>query len=603
MAFQIAYVFEFIDKYSKVSSHLIRRIGAIERSVKKTGKGFKEFAVVANNSLDKVRVKSTQLKKRLESVNRSEIKARHGFEKFAKSAEKSSRKMQLTLDMLNKSIKKSSREMNRFQKVSGKGFKEFRAEALRAELAQQKLSRATKKQTILQRMQNAIIGNLKFRLASLAVTLAMSGMRLLVDKAKPINKAFVIMSSLTGIVGKDLDFLNKKAFQFARVLGVPLEDVATGFKRVAGLKPELLENVEALAELTKWTLILDAPMEQIEKVSRALVVSLNVYGKTAASAAEHTNILAAAQRKGSAEVIDMALSFLKSGPVAETAAVPFIKLISAIQALGRSGVLKQMAGTSLRTIMIRVAKQSQDSGETFIDVLTRMRDEVFAVEGRLARIEIASKFFGVRQAAAGLILLKNIEFMKEFEQSIKGSNIALDTAKITLSSYEREVNKIWAVWDKTTKNILEDAAPGLLKLHRSWVAFITGLTMAPPLGLGTLISLMSELLADIIDIGNAFLIFWNMVTSPLELTKGWDAFLKRWEDIGILWDLMVNESPQIETIMKAGEIAGEGQTAATGKTGRVQVDVNLRGNTEVVESATATTEGNAVFDTGLNFAY
>lgn len=534
MAFQIAYVFEFIDKYSKVANDLLKKVKHIDKAV-------------------------------LGSASKFEKLGATGSKAFAK-------------------VKRASVE---------------------AESRMGKLENQTRQATMGMKAMGAVAGNLKFRIASLVVTMGMTGfgMKQLVDKGKSIEKSFTIMSALTGLAGKELKFLEKKAFEFSRVMGIPMEDVATGFKRVAGLKPELLENVEALAELTKWTLILDAPMEQIEKVSRALVVSLNVYGKTAASAAEHANILAAAQRKGSAEVIDMALSFLKTGAVAETAAVPFIKLISAIQALGRAGILKQMSGTSLRTIMIRVAKQSKASGDTFIGVLKRMRDEVFSVEGKLERIAVASEFFGVRQAAAGLILLKNIRFMEEFEQSIKGTNIAMDTAKTVLTTYERQVAKIWALWDREMKTVFEEAGPDLLRLHRQWVAFITQLSMAPPGGLGKLIGLFAELANDIMEVVNLALVLWNILTSPFTLFEGWDAFMNRWEKIGDIWNMMYAGTPLAFGPPPTLDAISEPGAGTPGAAGRVQVDLNIKDKGGMVENTAATAEGDVDFNLAPNFAY
>lgn len=534
MAFQISYVFDFKDKYSKVAADILKKVKSIDKQVLGSDKSFRKFEKTATESLGKISKTASRADRRMESFTHK-----------------------------------------------------------------------TEKQTMAMRAMSAVAGNLKFRIASMLVTMAMTGvgMKAFVEKSKPVNTAFKNMSALTGITGKDLEFLERKAFEFSRALGVSMEDAFTGFKRVAGLKPELIGNARALAHLTKWTMILDAPMNQIEKVSRALTVALNVYGKGAESAAEFTNVLAAAQRKGSAEVIDMALSFLKSGAVAETANVSFTELMSAIQALGRAGLLRQMAGTSLRTIMIRVADHAKKSGQSFVGALKDIRKEVFSLEGELERISKAGQIFGKRQATAGLVLIKNIEFMKEFKESIQDTNIALDTAKIALSSYEKETNKIWAAWDRVIKKTFDEASPGLLKLHRSWVAFITQLAMAPPTGLGNLLGLFSEMLADIIDIGNAFLIFWNMVTSPFELAKGWDAFAQRWKDIGTIWDLMTNKTPDIETFAKAGEIKAQADRGAASSEGRVRMDINLRGNTEAVESASVETEGDMDFDTGVNFAF
>lgn len=603
MAFQISYVFEFKDKYSKTATQLIKCIGDIERRIKKSGKGFKDFAAMANTSLNSVAVRSNKVKKSIESINRSQLKANNRFKDFSKSARQSTSEMRKILDMLNKSIKKTTREMNAFQRVSGKGFKEFRAEALRAEVAQTKFRKSTKKTTAIAKMQSAVFGNLKFRIASMLVTMGMTGfgIRQLIDKATKIEKSFTVMSALTGITGKDFEFLEKKAFQFARVFGVSMEDVATSFKRVAGLKPELIKDVKALAELTKWTLILDAPMEQIEKISRALTIALNVYGKSAKSAGEFTNILAAAQRKGSAEVIDMAMSFLKTGPIARAASVPFIELISVIQGLARAGVLSRIAGTSLRTVMIRVARQAKNQGDTFMSVLKRLATELNVTDGGLGDIARAAEIFGVRQAHASIEIMKAIPLIEEFRKEIKNTNIAVETANKIMTLYERQLKSIWAVWDREVKQTFEEIKPEMLGLHKQWVAFITQLSMALPGGAKSWIEFFIELAVLVLKVANAVLLIWNILTSPFALAKGWDNFLKRMEAIRDVAELAFPTSPIKKSDLD--EIAGEeGKAGKPGAAGRVKFDINLRGNTEAVESASVETEGDMDFDTGVNFA-
>jgi len=530
--FQIAYVIELIDKYSKVAAQLNQHIQKIDKNILGASKNFKKFEKAASESMDKAK--------------RGTRQAREGMERF---------------------------------------------------------TRDTRKQTMAMRGMSAVVGNLKFRLASLLVTMGMTGMGMkqFVDKMKPMDKAFKITEALTGIVGKDFEFLEKKAFQFSRVMGVPMEDVMTGFKRVAGLKPELLKNVPALAELTKWTLILDAPMEQIEKVSRALTVALNVYGRTAESAAEFTNILAAAQRKGSAEVIDMARSFLKSGPIAQSAQVPFIELISVLQALARAGILNSIAGTSLRTVMIRVARQAKENGDTFMSVLEGLAADLLSVDGSLLDVAKSADIFGVRQAHAATEIMKAIPLIREFKKELKGTNIALDTARTVLTSYEKEVNKIWAVWDKSLKDIFDEIKPALLELHRQWVAFITLLSGAPPGGLKAILGFFIRLTSSALQFLNTVLLIWEILTAPFALAKGWDAFLARLENIGQLWSLIKGETPRLESIMTREEMGGTAGKA--GAAGRVQVDVNLRGNTEAVESARGTAEGDVDFNMGTNFAY
>ena len=527
------------------------------------------------------------------------------IDKFSKVADDLLKKTK----MIDKKILGASKNFAKFEKAGVGGLDKVAKATRAADRRMETFTRQTKKQTRASRALGAVLGNLKFRMASLMITGAIGGfgMSALIKKAKPMENAWAKLAALTGITGKDFEFLEKRAFRLARALGVTQQEIATGFLRVAGLKPELIKDVKALAELTKWTLILDAPMGQIEKVSRALTVALNVYGKTADSAARFTNILAAAQRKGSAEVIDMAVSFLKAGPVAETARIPFERLMSVIQGLARAGILKQMAGTSFRTIMIRVAKQSKQQGDTFMGVLRSLSKELVTTEGGLADIAKAAKVFGVRQAHAAIAIMKALPYIEQFEKDIKGTNIAMETANIILGTYERRVLKIWAIWDRQIKDVFKEAGPDLLRLHKQWVMFITQLSMAPPGGLGKLIGLFANLLSDILEIGNALLFVWNIISSPFELAKGWDAFTTRWEKIGNMWNTMHEGTPfafapppTLESLAKPGDSVGRNSAAANG---RVQVDVNLKGNTDSVESATATSEGDVDFNMGLNFAY
>lgn len=551
--FQISYIFQFIDKYSKVAADLHKKVGEIDKKILGSAKNFQKLG-------------------------------KQGTESFSR---------------INKISRRSEEQMKSF-------------------------TLKTKKQTLAMKSMGAVVGNLKFRIASLIVTMGMTGfgMSQLIDKASKIEKSFTVMSALTGITGKDFDFLEKKAFDFARTMGVSMEDVATGFKRVAGLKPELLEDVEALAELTKWTLILDAPMEQIEKISRALTVALNVYGRSAKSAAEFANLLAAAQRKGSAEVINMALSFMRAGPVAETAGVPFRELIATLQGLARAGVLSQMAGTSMRAILIRVARVAKGTGKTFAEAMKEIAKEVLSTTDDLGRLSRAEQIFGMRQSHAAVTVMRAIPFIEEFQEKIKDTNIALETAEKVLTLYERRVRSIWAVWDQEVKQTFKEMEPSLLKLHTQWVTFLKQLSMGVPGGLSALVNVISELLADLLQVVNAFLLLWNVIKAPFDLLIAFGRFLETWEkiDLTTAWrDLRkevagVGENlklaamgtfpevfggpPELRDIVGPEEIAGK-----PGAAGRVQVDVNLKGNTEAAESVRTTVEGDVDFNMGRNFAY
>ena len=287
MAFQIVYVFQAVDRFTKVARKIEKSVNSINRKIHVGTKSFKKFGTTGATSFKKVGA----------ATNRT-IPKIHNFK--------------------NK-IRQSTFAMRRMSSAAN---------------------------------------SLKSRFLSFgsAAFMASLGLRQIINRGKQSEKAFLNLAALTGITGKDLEFLREKAHQFARVFGMEAKEIFVAFKRIAGLKPELIKDVEALSELTKQALILDAPINQLERTSRTLAVALNIYGKGAESAAGFTEILAASARLGSAEVNEVGLSFLKTGSVMELSNISFKEGIALIQTLARSGLLKQAAGTGLSTVLLRLQR-------------------------------------------------------------------------------------------------------------------------------------------------------------------------------------------------------------------------------------------------------
>ena len=534
MAFQIVYIFQAVDRFSKVAAKIEKSIERIEKKVGHTTKRLHNF----------------------------EQRGRRNFRNVSLAIRQTSRES----EKLNFRIRRNTRSM---------------------------------------RVLASTASDLKSRLVTLAGSAVMTGFGLtkVVKTGAKINKAFINLSALTGITGKDLVFLKNQVWKMARVFGLSADEIAMSFIRVAGLMPQLLEFPDALANMAKWALITDAGMDQIEVTSRALAVALNVYGKSAENAAEFANILAAAQRHGSAEVIDLAHSFLKAGPVAEAAQIPFIELIAIMESVAKSGVLAQKSGTALRTIFIRLADMPKEfRGETMVETVENVGKHLKAIKNPMDRISEAGRLFGKHQVAAGLAMIKNVDIAKKGLKLFKDSNVAVETAAIVLTEYGRQSQMIWSVWQKQMTAIFTFLEPELLSLKREWVAFLSLLDVGIPGGLQGLAKLLVQIAEKILAATNAVMFAWA-------LTKGGFEYglrpKKREEFIaGIIqriWELRTGQDPKLETILTPEEKAlGKGKPGASG---HVSLDINMKGNTEGVASVQAVSEGDVDVNIGKNLAF
>jgi TP901 family phage tail tape measure protein len=518
--------------------------------------------------------------------------------KFSKVANK----IYEDMDKIDKKVQKTTSRLEKFQTVGAKSFARVSKATDKAADKVEKFTRRQKKANFAMRGMVLVAGNLKFRLASLLVTLTMTGfgLRKIIRDSSEVEKSFLQLSALTGFNEKSLALLRKEAFRFSRVFGTSFVESYTGFKRVAGLKPELLKDVEELKKLTKWTLIVNAPMERIEKISRALTISLNVYGKSAKSAARFSNILAAAQRKGSAEVIDLALSFLKAGPAAEIAGLKFAQVVSMLEAVAHSGNLAQKSGTALRTLFIRLADLPKKfRGKDMLGTLEKVKKHLESFVDDQDKLAEAGRIFGKFQASVGIELTKNLDLSKRLFKEIQGTNIALETAKVILSGYEKQSNAIFSFWENMKQTIFDKIKPHLLDLQRQFMIFIEIMNKATPGGFAGTIKLLIWGLTKIMQLVNVVTFSFGILFALFRAGLG---------DITALTDIpeLYRKIKEIEATPLSLEsiLTPEEKAAGASKTtGKVSIDLNLRGNTEAVDSVHGSTDGDVDLNIGKNFGF
>jgi TP901 family phage tail tape measure protein len=202
------------------------------------------------------------------------------------------------------------------------------------------------------------LGDLTNQMASFASVAAIGGLLVFSGKAiMDYEKSLASLSAITGVTGEALKEFEGAALKTASETKKSSIDILQAFELVGSAKPELLSNADALAEVTKQTIILSkaGKLETGDAVT-ALTTALNQYGAGAEKAAMFTDILATAQQKGSGTIEYLNAGIVKSGGIMKAFGNEFEDNVALLEGFAAAGVPAAESGTMLAGIMSKLAK-------------------------------------------------------------------------------------------------------------------------------------------------------------------------------------------------------------------------------------------------------
>lgn len=305
------------------------------------------------------------------------------------------------------------------------------------------------------------------RLAPIAATY-FSG-RAILGTGMSFEDRLADLSAITGAAGKDLDFLKNKSFELSRAAVVSQSEVLEAFKLVASAKPELLKNGEALASVTQDVLLLsNASGVDLATAAKVTAESLNQFGADASQANRYVNVLAAGSKYGSSEVAETGVAVLKAGAAAKSVGIEFEQLNAAIQVLAKSGFKAELAGTGLKTALLKLEASGIDA----------IRPSVVGLEKALSNLKKAGldipelqKLFGLEAYNVGYILMDNVELLNSMEKQITNTSVAQEQAAIRMNTFSKKWQALkLAVSDKLIQIFLQ-LAPALTAAGDKFIYF------------------------------------------------------------------------------------------------------------------------------------
>jgi len=596
MAFQIAYVFEAIDKFSKVAEKIEKRLAKIEKLITGMSQEFQTFQTAAVNSMNAVSVQTTRVRRGLDKINRGQIKNINTFKRFNKDAVQATRKIENSTDALNKSIRRNTKSMEVFRKEGAKSFKSVEAQTNRARIATERLESKQAKTNRRFRFFGNIASNLKFRLASLFITMGIAGFGIATAARKSMEFRDVLfeLQALTGASGKNLDVLTRKAFEFGRQFGISGKDALTGMKQTADAFPELLRNIPGLIRMTKEALTLStAAGMTVPNSVKALNAVLNIFSKDAGQARDVINQLAAGALLSNVMTEQLTQTIIRGGGAAKALGVSLPRVIALTNALGGSEIKAGKAGTAMNMMMIKMGMAQIKLGDESRKLSSIIGDikEKYEQAGD-AGLQYLAGLVGARHVKAVQAWLANIDKLDAWEKGVQGTNEAYRQAEIRMQGLTKASGKLGAAIMEKIQAVYDQLEPTLVSVADKMRGFFESIT---PEEVAVISAAFWGLLRTFVLIGEGVNLF---IITPIR---------------GLLWLL-----GKVELGFRKldnwvfGDVPGEIKMEknlisdmSPAQKSRMSVDINLKGNTDAVAGVQAQGEQNMDinFDLGANMAF
>ena len=243
-----------------------------------------------------------------------------------------------------------------------------------------------------------------------------------------------------------LIFLKQKAIEFSKSGTKSAKDYVEAFKLIASAKPELLQNKEALVQVTQAAdLLSKAAGIELPEAATRLTDALNQFGAPAEQAGLYVDALAAASKYGAAEVPQITEALLQFGSQAKASNIDIYESTAAIELLAEKGIKGAEAGTKLRNVFLAL-NEVDALDKKALDQLAAagvntsiLTNKTLSLEQRLTELSKVQnnatalvQIFGKENFnAAQIVLIKPHQMMDVFEV-IKLSKATMQTIKQNL---------------------------------------------------------------------------------------------------------------------------------------------------------------------------
>lgn len=304
-----------------------------------------------------------------------------------------------------------------------------------------------------------------------------------VDLRNQLEDSKANLQALTGLNKDDIEWLSKEATKLSidmNASGVRIRqsalEIVDAYTLVGSAKPELLENKEALKQVTEQTLILaTASKMDLKDAVNGITMAMNQYTASADQASRYTNVLAAGSKYGAANVESQTSAILKAGVAAAQADIPIENLVGTIQTLAEKGIKDEIAGTGLKKFFLILQTGADDTNPKIVG-LDQALDNLAKKQLSAAHIK---KMFGEEGYNVAAVLLNETERVKYFTQAVTDTSVALEQASINSNTMAAKLAQAKNKLNEAGMEFVSTLNPAILKATNFSTKFLKILVKLP----------------------------------------------------------------------------------------------------------------------------
>lgn len=281
---------------------------------------------------------------------------------------------------------------------------------------------------------------------------------------KEMEKSLSSLKSLTGASAEDVKFYKKEAQEMGRTTTLSATQVVEAYKLIGSARPDLLKNKEALAAVTKETIVLaEASEMELSGAAQAMTGIMNQFNLGAESSKRIINALAAGSKEGAADISSLSDTIDKSGAVMQGYNISVEQGIGLAETLAEKNIKGAEAGTQLRNVLLTMQgiealpeKALAALKEYGVDT-KKVADETVPFQERLKEMSKISgnatamiQVFGKENIVAGKAILGNVDKVEQFTNAVTGTNVAYEQASINTDNLDGDLKSLGSAWEGLT---------------------------------------------------------------------------------------------------------------------------------------------------------
>lgn len=313
----------------------------------------------------------------------------------------------------------------------------------------------------------------------------------------------------------------------------------------------------------------------IEVRTAAITISdaLNAFSREGLTAAEAVNILASAADASSVDINHMTAAFAMSSAVYSSFGQTMRDLSAAIGILGNAGLKGSDAGTSLKTMLLRLATGAEGTDVALKELGISVRDAtgqmlplrtiIGLIEQKLAGLSEAARadylyriFRTDAIRAASILLRKGVQGWDEFTKQMDQSMTVTEKHRLRMQTWEGSMMRFRAAVETAGQQLGEALVPAMNEL----VAILSS-------GAARLATVIKNHKDFVIQFAKASVVVLGVVSVLPRLVAGYSAVqnMVRWLSVSykqLTADIIANSAAARANVTALGRVGGRALGAA-----------------------------------------